>query len=325
MKVAKRMDVATLCGAVMLLTALACGSPAADNQASGPEPWETDIVRQSPDRRATEEPAQVASQPTETLGQGVVVITTTRSVPTITAPAPTMTATEEATATPRAEATSLADGQVYVAPKKEPTDTPEPTQLPTREAKPEPPTIWDKFTREEYQALIPDPALGVFWGHQFDKHDNRPFNTTPDGIRQNFDTTHPPFEMMHTLADKMLEGVSGTEELFGEWNFYKTGYRIKRAAAQWEWVHPEIPLARMIIEGEFYKEGTILNPEIVVWRGGAHFIMKDTHTPPPAQGQVWSTRYEPELIGPVVVEQTTCEGLFMPYHRHPTLGARCSP
>ena len=65
---------------------------------------------------------------------------------------------------------------------------------------------------------------------------------------------------MHTLADKMLEGVSGTEELFGEWNFYKTGYRIKRAAAQWEWVHPEIPLARMIIEGEFLQRGNYPQP-----------------------------------------------------------------
>ena len=349
MKVTKQIGVAALCGVVMLWTGLACGSPATDNQASGPGPRETEMVRQSPDRRVTEEPAQVAMQPTATPEPKVAGITETPPVPTMTAAAPTMTATQEATPTPRADATRLSDGQVYVAPKKEPTATPLPTPSPTLDAGAEPPTIWNQFTREEYEALIPDPALGIFWGHPFDGHQRRPQNTTPDGIRQNFDLDHAPLEMLHALADKMLDGVSGTGD-FGEWNLYRTGYGVKRASTQWEWVHPEMPLARMIIEAEFWTEewkprreweywnqgqdpetlqgmrgywGQAV-PSIVVWRGGAHFIMKDIHIPPPAQGQVWSTKYEPELIGPVVVEETTCAGMLMPDFRHPTLGALCS-
>ena len=231
-------------------------------------------------------------------------------------------------------------------PKKEPTATPLPTPSPTLDAGAEPPTIWNQFTREEYEALIPDPALGIFWGHPFDGHQRRPQNTTPDGIRQNFDLDHAPLEMLHALADKMLDGVTGTGD-FGEWNLYRTGYGVKRASTQWEWVHPEMPLARMIIEAEFWTEewkprreweywnqgqdpetlqgmrgywGQAV-PSIVVWRAGAHFIMKDTYE---QRGRVWVTIYEPELIGPVVVEPTTCEGMLMPYHRHPTLGDTCS-
>ena len=120
---------------------------------------------------------------------------------------------------------------------------------------PEPsrPPFGTSSTREEYEALIPDPALGIFWGHPFDGHQRRPQNTTPDGIRQNFDLDHAPLEMLHALADKMLDGVTGTGD-FGEWNLYRTGYGVKRASTQWEWVHPEMPLARMIIEAEFWTE-----------------------------------------------------------------------
>ena len=341
MKVTKQIGVATLCGVVMLWTGLACGSPATDNQVSEPEPRETEVARQSPDRRATDEPAQVASQPTETPEPKVIGTTAARSVPTMTAAAPTVPATEEATATPKAEATALPDGQVYVAPKKEPAATPLPTPSPTLDAGAEPPTIWNQFSREQYEALIPDPALGVSWGHPFDGHQRHPQNTTPDGIRQNFGLAHAPSEMMHTLADRMLDGVTGTGK-FGDWNLYRTGYGVKRASAQWEWVHLEIPLARMIIEAEFWTEEwkprreweywnqgrdteTLQGmrgywdqhvPSVVVWRGGAHFIMKDTYE---RAGKVWRTLYEPELIGPVIVEETTCAGMLMPDFRHPTL------
>ena len=164
MKVVKHMGVATLCGVVVLLTAVACGSPATDNRASEPEPRETEIVRQSPDRRATDEPAQVASQPTETPEAKVLGITETPPVPTMTATAPTMTATKEATATPKAEATKLPDGQVYVAPRRDPTATPEPTPTPTPDPGVKPITVWNQFSRDQYEALIPDPALGVFGG-----------------------------------------------------------------------------------------------------------------------------------------------------------------
>lgn len=50
--------------------------------------------------------------------------------------------------------------------------------------------------------------------------------------------------------------------------------------------------------------------------------MKDTYE---QRGEVWVKLYEPEIIGPVIVEQITCEGMLMPYDRHPTLGADCSP
>ena len=322
MKIDKRTGLATV-AATMILWTIACGTAANPQEPLELAPRESPTILETPapqnaDGKRPESADWSISQTNDTTNQTATILPTVDS--------PSMRATTAPSAPNTAEPTDRnRDGQVYVAPKQVPTETPQPTPQPTPDLRAEPPTVWNQFTREQYEALIPDPALGVSWGHQFDQHEDLPFNTTPDGIRQNFDTTHPPFEMMHTLADKMLDGITGTEELFGEWNFYKTGYRIKRAAAQWEWIHPEIPLARIIIEGEFYKEGTILNPEIVVWRGGAHFIMKDIHTPPPAQGQVWSTKYEPELIGPVVVEETTCEGMLMPYKRSTRSGARCSP
>ena len=356
MKVEKRMGVAALCGVVMLWTAVACGSPAADNRASEPEPRETEIVGQSPDRRATAKPAQVVSQPTETPEPRMVGMTATRSVPTITPPSPTMTATEEATATPKAEATRLTDGQVYVAPRQVPTDTPVPTPSPTLDPGVKPTTIWSQFTRERYEVLIPDPALGVSWGHEFDRrpvmHEGEE-ETTPDGLRryEHRGGGHEQ-DMLRILAQKMLDGVTGIGRWgYEDWNFRKTRLYVKDAAVQWEWVHPEIPLARMIIEAELYSEEIRrrhewesfakdldpeyrnhpnfehdrywheLVPEIRVWRAGAHFILKDTYE---QRGKVWVTIYEPELIGPVVVEETTCAGMLMPDRRYPTLGALCS-
>ena len=314
MVMGRRMGTVASVAVLVASMAVACGTTAEVDQVADVKPHETVAVGQLGEPREVEETAQVTTEPGETPEREAARNGASTPVPTTTMMVTAVVVTPNAPVS-----TKPADGQVYVAPRRVPTDTPVPTPSPTLDAGAEPPTIWNQFSREDYEVLIPDPALGVSWGHALNGHQDSPKNTTPDGINQNFDLAHAPFAMMHTLAVRMLDGVTGTAAI-GNWDFYKTGYSVKRASAQWEWVHPEIPLARAIIEAEFYAQPP--SSDILVWRAGAHFIMKDTYQ---KKGRVWQTSYEPEIIGPVVVEQTTCEGLLMPYLLHPTLGAQCSP
>ena len=316
MEIAKLMGVATLCGVVMVWTVVACGSPAADNRASEPEPRGTVTVGQPDEPRVTEMLPETATQP----GKPTERETATPGTPT---PAPTTAMMANAVVvTPNGPmSTSASDGQVYVAPGQVPTDTPVPTPSPTWGPGTKPNTIWDQFPKQDYEALLPDPNLGVSWGQPFDKKFNHEQETTPEGLtRQRKVSIDSTVMMGNLLADKMADGVTDVEPL-GNWRVYRSSLQAKRAAAQWEWVHPEIPITRMIIEAELWATGSATDPKLVVWRAGAYFIMKDTYT---QAGQVWRTDYDPEIIGPVIVEQTTCDGMLMPELRHPTLGARCS-
>lgn len=296
-----------------MLWTLACGTTSNDQQPLQLEPVETATVLQVtpvPMVPPTNEPQGAANS------KATPEATSTKTL----LPTPDQRAMQAPTEEPTnaASPTAVQDGTVYVAPKVVPTETPPPTPTATPDPGAKPTTIWDRHSREEYLAMIPNPALGVSWG-QVVENPKGDHETTPEGIKHwGSKWGVPSNEMVLILEERIAQGITGVA-VSGGHKLLGTNLFAKRRAVQWEWVHPKIPLARMIIEYEFYTEA---NPrELTVWRGGAHMIMKDSYE---QRGKVWVTVLEPELIGPVVVEETNCAGMLMPWRAFSDIGHQCS-
>jgi len=316
MRIAIKLGLATVIAAMMVWT-LACGAETAGDRPPEPELRESETILEATATAPATEEQPTRPDATEVRTNSTEVRGTLIPTPEVQTDGGTNRAvTEEPSPTRR-------DGEVYVAPKHVPTETPTPNPTPTLDAGVQPETVWDRYSREEYLALIPDPAPGVSWGQVIPTGERYEPDVTPDGMkREPHSTTGAEREMALQLEPKMAEAVTRTEASFlGDARLGGSDVFAKRIVRQWEWVHPEIPLARMIVEAELYLSRTSPTPR-TVWRGGAHFIMKDTYR---KAGTRWQTVYEPELIGPVVVEETTCEGTLMPYGISGRFGHTCSP
>ena len=99
---------------------------------------------------------------------------------------------------------------MYVAPKHVPTETPTPEPTPTLDAGPEPQTVWDRYTRDQYAELIPDAALGVSWGQVIATGERYDPEVTPDGMKRTEQEADLP-TMLHELETRMAEGITRTE------------------------------------------------------------------------------------------------------------------
>ena len=314
MRIAIKLGMATVIATTMVWT-LACGAEPAGDRPPEPELRETETIQE-----ATATAPATEEEPTRPYATRVMTNSTEARGTLIPTPevqtdgGTNRAATEEPSPTRR-------DGEVYVAPKHVPTETPTPEPTPTLDAGPEPQTVWDRYTRDDYLALIPDPSLGVSWGQVLATRERYDPEVTPDGMKRT-EQEADVGTMLHELETRMAEGITRTEASFlGGARLGGSDVYAKRKVFQWEWVHLEIPLVRMIVEAELYLDNASPTPR-TVWRGGAHFIMKDSYR---KGGTAWGTVYEAELIGPVVVEETTCEGTLMPHGIHGTLGHTCSP
>ena len=311
-KIRARICVITA-AATMIAGAIACGSEPPTPQAA-PEPPRT--VQSSPTERPTATPNAAPPPTSPTTPAGAQP---SNQVPT---PRPTtVQPISPASITPAPTSAQHDASAVHVAPRVEtPTATPLPEPTATGVPPNEPTVRWLQFSEDEYRALLPDPNLGVAWGREFKDGPGCPRgqegNVTPAGVKERYPDTYRgawaaiPQEMD---AGDALETVieyrypQATREIRG------TKIGVTSVCMQWALVHPEIPLMAVIVEVVAQKPDGTGGWTPDVWRTGAHYIVKDTHTN--SAGTFWRTSFELEKLGPTIVEQGDCAGLLMPLRR----------
>ena len=310
-KIRARICVITA-AATMIAGAIACGSEPPASQAQ-PEPPRA--VQSSPTERPT---VTLNAAPTPTDPTTLPTAQTSNQLPT---PPPPVQPTSPAPISPAPTSAQNDASAVHVAPRVEtPTATPVPEPTATGVPPNEPTVRWSQFSEDEYRALLPDPNLGVAWGREFKDGPGCPRgqegNVTPAGVKERYPDTYRgawaaiPQEMD---AGDALETVieyrypQATREIRG------TKIGVTSVCMQWALVHPEIPLMAVIVEVVAQKPDGTGGWTPDVWRTGAHYIVKDTHTN--SAGTFWRTSFELEKLGPTIVEQGDCPGLLMPLRR----------
>ena len=299
--------------ATMIAGPIACGSEPPTPQAA-PEPPRT--VQSSPTERPTVTPN---AAPTPIDPTAPATAQTSNQVPTrqpttvqLASPAPTSPAPTSA----QNDASA-----VHVAPRVEtPTATPLPEPTATGVPPNRPTTRWSQFSQQEYEALLPDPNLGVAWGKAFEDGPgcprNREGNMTGNVIAERYGENYQwvaPSYAEEIEAGDALETVIEYRYPPAMREMRGTEIGVTSVCMQWELVHPEIPLMAVIVEVVAQKPDGTGGWTPDVWRTGAHYIVKDSHEN--SEGTFWRTSFELEKVGPTIVEQGDCPGLLMPLRR----------